>query len=484
MINGKRISIIQFLEFSNWIVKIPMIQRDFAYGRPSEKENARSFVRNLIDAMSSNSEPIDLNFIYGSGSQKKEFFIIDGQQRFTVLFLLHWYISGWKNEYGKFKRLVLTPSGSSRFIYETRASSSEFSDALISSIKDLNSLVVQATETKSTIEEILEDQPWFFKSWRNDPTVVAILSILNIIQEELKTCSSVTNFDSNKITFQILDLDSYNLTDELYIKMNARGKSLSEYQNFKAYLHEIVEIHGDENIHLTDWSHKLDRQWLDLFWEYVDNKKNVENALLRFFQNILLYHFIDNTSKLDKKAEFLLHKLSNPPERFVNIVKQHELINIDYLNLCFATLEALVELDLKDSSKEIDNLISPHFSKTSLNDFIFNHDSKSVGLYDRVYYNSVLVSFRLERKCRQQKEVQKRWFRVLRNLIFNQNIDNNKRLFETLKSVISLEKQNQPNIDRIDLENVKGFPGIQIKEEILKKELIGEEDSDWKNLNL
>ena len=87
------------------LVEIPIIQRDYAQGRLSklETEIRSDFVRALYKALAKPaadpSLPLDLDFVYGSveNAGRTAFCPLDGQQRLTTLFLLHWYLA-WKDQ--------------------------------------------------------------------------------------------------------------------------------------------------------------------------------------------------------------------------------------------------------------------------------------------------------------------------------------------------------------------------------------------------
>ncbi len=79
-------------------VEIPVLQRDYAQGRNSRQSVRSEFLDKLIECL--NMESIDVNsilvldFIYGYSDEDKEirkFIPLDGQQRLTTLFLLHFY---------------------------------------------------------------------------------------------------------------------------------------------------------------------------------------------------------------------------------------------------------------------------------------------------------------------------------------------------------------------------------------------------------
>src|SRR5690606_23950519 len=78
-------------------VEVPLIQRDYAQGRDSVKEVRGDFLGALYHAASQPREslesPLVLDFVYGSVEKEPHcrFLPLDGQQRLTTLFLLHWY---------------------------------------------------------------------------------------------------------------------------------------------------------------------------------------------------------------------------------------------------------------------------------------------------------------------------------------------------------------------------------------------------------
>lgn len=72
-------------------IVIPNVQRDFAQGR-STAEVSR-IRKNFLDALAKavTGTAIKLDFIYGDLSGDGILTPLDGQQRLTTLFLLHWY---------------------------------------------------------------------------------------------------------------------------------------------------------------------------------------------------------------------------------------------------------------------------------------------------------------------------------------------------------------------------------------------------------
>lgn len=211
-------------------VQIPMIQRDYAQGRLEEGETRNRFLKVIFAALIQN-ENLELDFVYGSIKEfdgKTHFIPLDGQQRLTTLFLLHWYIGNRELENDELTTLLDILK---RFTYATRSSARDFCEKLMG--------ISPAFELDPGVE--LSKAAWFFGRFAKDPTVNSMLVMLNAIHKNyealLLQAQHVKLFPNlTKLSFYILPLGGFNLSDELYIKMNARGKQLTDFENFKADL--------------------------------------------------------------------------------------------------------------------------------------------------------------------------------------------------------------------------------------------------------
>src|SRR5690348_1184106 len=74
-------------------IEIPIIQRDYAQGRDSlAVARIRSNFLDVLHGALTTETPVSLDFVYGdvvNGTLRP----LDGQQRLTTLFLLHWYLA-------------------------------------------------------------------------------------------------------------------------------------------------------------------------------------------------------------------------------------------------------------------------------------------------------------------------------------------------------------------------------------------------------
>ena len=295
----ERLNSISFWELLSECTKIeiPIIQRDYAQGREDEKTNKirELFLDSLIKAIESEDSKLELDFVYGD-IKNGVFQPLDGQQRLTTLWLLHWYIAF------KAGTLKVNETTFKKFTYETRISSREFCNELVEKADKLGE--------GETLSKKITDASWFFLSWKKDPTIKSMLVMLDAIESKLND-KSPDKFkeewdklisDNPPITFHFKELNDIGLTDDLYIKMNARGKQLTDFENFKADLVGYIkneniehEINPKESI-----AHKLDTTWTDIFWKNKSPNNNIDEIYYAFINRFLLNCLITYKVEKDK----------------------------------------------------------------------------------------------------------------------------------------------------------------------------------------
>lgn len=299
---GERLSFFKLFSEKGYKVSIPIIQRDYAQGRSTTKEVRVNFLTALHDYLTEEKPFRDLDFVYGTVSDIEDenvFIPLDGQQRLTTLFLLHWYLCQIStDETAKQTYLsTLLKNGKSRFTYQTRTSSTEFCDALMSHGYDMSALLPPDKEQNNALSKTIRNSSWFYLSWRHDPTIQSMLTMLDAIHEMFHEDKHFLPLliDTKKpvITFLFLDLGIFNLTDDLYIKMNSRGKPLTAFENFKAKYEQSLEAIdlGKESFKLVFdgkeqpvslsryFSYNIDVKWANLLWNYRDIQ-NRENSTI------------------------------------------------------------------------------------------------------------------------------------------------------------------------------------------------------------
>ncbi|MDH1437619.1 DUF262 domain-containing protein [Acinetobacter johnsonii] len=305
---------------------VPIIQRDYAQGRKDDLKIAqirKTFIQHLLEKINQNSHKSDLDFVYGSVVDE-QLKLLDGQQRLTTLFLLHWYL-GWKSE------VILDKTIQDkllRFSYETRTSSRDFIKSLIEQAPNLK--CIRNHDHAKKLSERIENEAWYFSIWKKDPTVQSILEMLDEIdlqfhaKEQNSHSYNAAEMWDNLVTHQVLTfyflrMDDFALTDELYIKMNARGVQLTEFENFKAWLQGYTEDEIDAQDR-KDFFSKLDREWTDFLWnlkcKFEDSKEKNEafdfdSMFMQVFKSVLLCHFYRNED-IDHKNKQQSEQSSDP----------------------------------------------------------------------------------------------------------------------------------------------------------------------------
>lgn len=268
---------------------IPKIQRDYAQGRQSESEIRNEFLTEIFDSLKDGKE-LELSFIFGSKQKRSNnsdgFEILDGQQRLTTLFLLNWYVAMREFE------LKDRPSLMEKFTYETRDTSSYFLNYITG--KD-DKLIIQSDKLPS---EIIKGRKWFTDEYMCDPTVSAILEMIDSIHikyNQLRSEIETPIYDLlENLKFYILLLKNFEMSDELYIKMNSRGLSLSPFENFKASIVKFMKSHSeiyDDNFRL-EFISKVDAKWIDLFWTYKSTDNQIVNDVIEIDDKEIGWQYI------------------------------------------------------------------------------------------------------------------------------------------------------------------------------------------------
>lgn len=470
---------------------IPLMQRDYAQGRTDGHSSTvrYEFVNALYNALIE-IDNLHLDFLYGTTHDGK-LTLLDGQQRTTTLFLLHCYIANRaevKSE-KEWKHLK-------RFSYETRTSSRLFCKQLIDWLMD-NQVIDGSNESNASmrISDTIKNQCWFFHSWKQDPTIQSMLVMLDALQKKFTKSQNFSDLwkrltADRLITFDFLEMTQYNLTDDLYMRMNARGKRLTDFENFKAWLHRRLDNKMDD---FEQWHQLMDKDWADLFWKMC-NEEDVDRydaAFMRYFRTVALNEYATDCdeTKIEKKddegekARKIIKKLNNEEYFSLYEYEEQDLFKPETCKKAFHVLNRWEKAGLlkKNGGERLEAL--PFFSEKQKPEF-YKLTEGALTFAQRVmfhalflyldYFNS--IDFRLTQ-----------WMRIIRNLSVNTTFDST-RYVRAIQSVNKLfinctEKCNSNGTfmncfaERID--KIQGFDKNQTKEESKKAKLISCCDEWW-----
>lgn len=254
-------------------IEIPLFQRDYAQGRKGGMvERIRTDFLNVLHGAVTGGKAISLDFVYGDvedGTLRP----LDGQQRLTTLFLLHWYMAFRAER-------ISQVHGWKRFSYATRASARLFCERLSE---------CQPPPAEENLSAWIKDQSWYLHTWRHDPTIQSMLVMVDSMHELFRdeNCGAawegLVDAEEPSISFHLLPIEQMGQRSaDLYIKMNSRGKPLTAFENFKARFEQLLDDACPDRV--TEFAIKIDGVWSDLLWPYHGSDFIVDDEFLRYFR--------------------------------------------------------------------------------------------------------------------------------------------------------------------------------------------------------
>jgi hypothetical protein len=435
-------------------IEIPIIQRDYAQGRKT-KEVSRireRFINVLHKALTGDSlDAVKLDFVYGNIEGGK-LIPLDGQQRLTTLFLLHWYVA--KRECVHEDQYTFLK----KFTYKTRFSSQYFCDSLVECQPDFSSEI---------LSEWIIDQNWFMYSWEKDPTVHAMLVMLDKIHEvfnnEENLWTKLNRPQTPPISFYFLPLEDMGLTDNLYIKMNSRGKPLTEFEHFKAEFEKIIK--GTSIELYKEFIKKVDVDWVDMLWKYRGDDNLIDDEFMRY------YRFVTEMLCFKQEIEILDNDFDLASRVYGSLNDNAE----DNLKFLFKSFDSWKELGLintffdsifSKSSYEEDKVLI-YSDTTDLFLLCCNDYGITSGKRRQFSLNNTLLLFAtleylLNKETVTEVEFKER-LRIIRNLVYNSQFE----IRETRMQALLNDTRNIMTTGEIRVKTT-GFNENQKNEEINK----------------
>ena len=174
-------------------------------------------------------------------------------------------------------------------------------------------LIDIASAEYAGIKNYVENQWWFTSRWSTDPTISSMMVMLDDIdrhyrdwsqEQMLEVWDKLTN--KNQIQFWNLRLEDLETSDDLYIKMNSRGKPLTNFEHFKAEMEGYLYDKEDETQkkEASEFSLKIDTVWTNTLWKYRDTSADfdsdnyTDNGLDSMFINIFKHVMVIEGTKL------------------------------------------------------------------------------------------------------------------------------------------------------------------------------------------
>jgi hypothetical protein len=240
--------------------------------------NAINDIKKEIDKIQS----INIGFLY---SYKPSYFIhddlcedvflIDGQQRFTTIFLSLVFFSLKENRKNELIKTFRFNSKKEKIAFDYRVRN-QTHNFLIDLLVNVNNLQDIFEITKST---------WYLSDYSDDVTIKAMVKTFEKLEKTFKNDDEkYYDFLLQNITFWHFKTAATSQGEELYITMNSRGKVLADNETIRAKLFEDDKIKNEQ----IKWSEKWE-VWQDFFWQHKENNRDADegfNEFLRWVQII------------------------------------------------------------------------------------------------------------------------------------------------------------------------------------------------------
>jgi hypothetical protein len=362
--------------------------------------------------------------------------------------------------------------------------------------------------------DFIKDQTWFYSKYKLDPTILGMLRTLggtNITNsEDVDIRDGIEEFladdnncqayweqllaDNCPIHFLFKDMKDENLplSDDLYIKMNARGKQLTNFENFKADLigYAPDEDHPNDKLFNHETASLMDNEWTDVFWKDASAKGifKVDDIYFRFLRRYFLDRLIANPSRNVQETQqvMLYQDLYKGKENYDGLKGYGEVLTNE-------TIEALKKLFARWNGVKI----APYWEETDVFAFIPEYivketdnegvptvvDVTTISQKQRAVFHAICCYFEYNEIFNEEQFEQ--WMRFVWNIVENSNLNNEEAMIGAIRLFEEL-RQRSGNILPFLASDEKiqsNYAAKQVEEERFKAHLLcGEQKEEWQSL--
>lgn len=295
---------------------IPELQRDYVWGERNVKglltsilDNYKSKVNQTLQIKDNNGDNIEsdivnylneeymrlrystrVGFIYAYHDMtlSNQFYLIDGQQRLTTIFLV--LLALYRQfDTDRFRKLYFI-SSIPKIDYKVREVAHNF---LID--------FIEYELTKKDTGKTFKDSSRYYSEYDKDTTAKSIYNnYYHVIVQELESYSdtnveSLIEYVENYIEFNYFDTNMSEQGEKLYLYMNSRGESLSAQERIKSF---IIGRYNEKLRAGEKWE-----DWQNFFWRIKpQNDKNADRGFFEFLKWAAIIHMCKNQNTKIKKT--------------------------------------------------------------------------------------------------------------------------------------------------------------------------------------
>jgi uncharacterized protein with ParB-like and HNH nuclease domain len=252
----------------------------------SELEKLPPDLREKIERLTEEQKVFsNVGFIYAyeDFDYKNRYFLIDGQQRITTIFLLLLAVSV-KNKREDYFRMNYFKDNLPIVDYKVREASHNF----------LISFILFILEGGASNDVV--NQHWYYTNYNNDKTIKSLLNNYQTIEEYIEEKDLTVDYVENNIELWFFDIKRSQQGEELYIYMNSRGESVKANENIKAGLLERCS-EEDKIVWGTKWEN-----WQDFFWKSRNGNPNADEGFNEFLRWIIIIETVKSNPEMSVEA--------------------------------------------------------------------------------------------------------------------------------------------------------------------------------------
>lgn len=326
------------------------VSLDISVNQSEVDNNVKDFLQKEYEKLRYH---LKLGFIYAYYDREfpGKFFLIDGQQRITTLYLMLLYLTTKQkaDDKNRLKKLYFT-EGNLKIDYKVREESHDFMELLIRS--ELNG------------EYYINQKDYYKTTYENDITVKHLIASYKVIKEQLGKIDDkkkLLEFLEEFVEFNYFDTNLSEQGEQLYIYMNSRGEDLSFQEGVRADF--IKKTEGSDN--KKEFAKKWET-WQNFFWRYRGNNENADIGFEEFLKWVVIIDIWEKKSKelaplyiekggtlKDIQNQYINEKIKASPhkEKYRQYLKNY--VSPESLEKAFDALEILKEKKEEIASKYI-----------------------------------------------------------------------------------------------------------------------------------
>lgn len=317
-----------------------------------------------------------IGFIYAyyDASDNRRFYLIDGQQRITTLFLLLLAACVRQGEAGiEHFRKTYFKDNRPHLDYRVREGAH---NCLVDFID------YALTETGRTSAAPGRDfkslSPNYYHEYDNDPTACALLANYDVITqwlaEHYADRDDIVDYVENFIEFNYFDTGLSQQGERLYLYMNSRGEELSSQEQIRPILIKRCGENGKLE------AGRLWEEWQNFFWTHRGENENADNGFFGFLKIAVILHqalseALDEVTPRLKTAvqktdgrkqtqtevreEYIQEQLTDKQREWIpKYISENDRFNIRWLEKVFRAYRRLSDQYDRSGQKED---LPPHF---------------------------------------------------------------------------------------------------------------------------